>query len=505
MYITSLLLTAFLGFNLLVDASILKLPQAEVIDDFTNVSISEALTWASGHEIEVEQIYEPSDTVPVNHIISQTITAGTLTKDVTKITFVISTGPNYDKQVVVPNMLGWTIDEVIEYIDENFLNNVTIKFEFSSETKDTVIFQDKNGMLRRNDAINLIFSLGSKEELIPIEIINFTNQTMFNATLWLKRYGFKYNITYEFSDTIERHKVISQEIEKGTIVDPNEDTIELVISKGKKIIVPDLLAMNITEVTAWIVNNKLAIQFKDKYDPEVPLGKLISVSHKPNEEIEEGTLINVVTSKGQLKMGEFTNIQDFREWATKYNIKYQEVYEFSDTIANGKIISCSHSKNEVLTDETVINIVVSQGKAIKIPNFVGKSKSYISSTCKSLGLSCSFKYGNYSSTKKDYALYQSKNSGREVISGTSLVITLSKGPAQSSKLILQESLYTYGNPNKSIETLKSYLSKNYPGVTFSYVKRPHNTVNSGLPHPDSPAKTGITVTQGETYYIWIVE
>ena len=46
-----------------------------------------------------------------------------------------------------------------------------------------------------------------------------------------------------------------------------------------------------------IVNNKLAIKFSDKYDPKVPLGKLISVSHKPNEEIEEGTLINVVTSR----------------------------------------------------------------------------------------------------------------------------------------------------------------------------------------------------------------
>ena len=49
------------------------------------------------------------------------------------------------------------------------------------------------------------------------------------------------------------------------------------------------------------------------------------------------------------------------------------------------------------------------------------------------------------------------------------------------------------------------FNQNYPGVTFSYVKRPHNTVNSGLPHPDSPAKTGITVTQGKTYNIWIVE
>ncbi len=505
MYITSGLLTLLLAFNLITETQLLKLPQPELVNDFTNISISDALVWASSNEIQVEQVYEPSDTVPMNHIINQTVTAGTLTKDVTKISFTISTGPNYDKQIVVPNMLGWDIDEVIKYINENFLNNVTIEYELSSEPKDIIIFQDKNGLLRRSDAIKLTFSLGSKDDLVPLELIDFTNQKLFDATLWLKRNGFKYNLTYEFNDKVERHRVVTQDKVKGTVVDPNKDTINLTISKGKKIIVPDLLKMDITEVTQWIMDNNLAIKFSDKYDDKIAIGKLISANYKAGAEIEEGTLITVITSRGQLKMEEFSSLYDFRTWANKYNVKYQETYEFNDTVASGEVISYSYEKNQVIKNDAVISVVVSQGKPVTIPNFVGKSKTYISSTCKSIGLSCSYTYGSYSSVKKDYALYQSKSSGREVISGTSLLITLSKGPAQKFTLILQETLYTYGSADSSIKTLQSYVATYYPGVIFSIIKKPDNTSNSGMPHPDSPAQTGMTVEQGKTYTIWVVE
>jgi len=504
MYITTLLLTIFLSFNLAVDAAILKLPKSEMIGDFTNVSISEALTWATGHEIQVEQLYEPSDIIPIHHIINQTVTAGTLAKDITKIRFTISTGPNYDKQLVLPNMLGWKIDDVLKYIEENFLNNITVDYELSSEPKDLVIFQDRNGLLRRSDAIKLIFSLGNKEDLIPVELIDLVSQTEFNATLWLKKHGFNYNINYEFSDTIERHKVISIDKEKGTLINPNQDTINLVISKGKKIIVPNLLTMNINEVTKWIMNNKLGIKFSDQYDDKIEIGKIISTSHKVGSEIEEGTLINIVTSRGQLKMEDFTSLYNFREWANKYNIQYEETYEFSNTVGSGKIISFSHSKGQIIENNAIIHINVSQGRAVVIPNFNGKSKTYITNTCKSIGLSCTFTYGDHSLTQKDHSLYQSKNSGREVISGTSLTITLSKGPAQKFTLILQETLYTYGNSTASVNSLKSYLSSNYFGVTFNVIKKPHN-LNSGLPHPDSPGKTGMTIEQGKTYTIWVIE
>jgi beta-lactam-binding protein with PASTA domain len=505
MYITSSILTLFLIFNLLVNIQVLKLPTQSTVNDFTNVSISDALVWATGHEIKVEQIYEPSDTIPMHHIINQTITAGTLTKDISKIGFTISTGPNYDKQIIVPNMLGWKIDDVLSFINDNFLNNITINYETSDEAKDAVIFQDRNGALRRSDAIKLTFSLGSRDSLAKMEIIDLVNKKQFDATLWLMRYGFRYDIEYQFSDTVERHRVISQSITKGTTIDPNVDRIKLVISKGKKIIVPDLMQMDIATVTKWIMDNKLAIKFSDRYDDKIALGKLISSDYKAGSEIEEGTLITVVTSKGPLKMEEFTSLYSFREWANNYGIPYQETYQFNDTIPSGQIISFSHQKNQIISNNDAIQVVVSQGKAVTIPNFYGQSKTQITSTCHSIGLTCYFVYGSYGSVAKDRATSQSKRSGSEVISGTSISITLSKGPALKYTLILQESLYTYGNATATVASLKSYLAANYPGVTFNIAKVADNSANSGLPHPDSPYKTGSIVEQGKSYSIWVVE
>ena len=60
--------------------------------------------------------YENSDEVAKYSVFGQDISAGTVTSDVEKMEVVISDGPNYDKSLIVPQMLGWTIDEVKEYI-----------------------------------------------------------------------------------------------------------------------------------------------------------------------------------------------------------------------------------------------------------------------------------------------------------------------------------------------------------------------------------------------------
>jgi len=56
-----------------------------------------------------------------------------------------------------------------------------------------------------------------------------------------------------------------------------------------------------------------------------------SVNVEEGEEIEQGTLITVVISKGQLKMESFTSAVDFRAWAESYGINYKEEYEFIDS------------------------------------------------------------------------------------------------------------------------------------------------------------------------------
>ena len=70
------------------------------------------------------------------------------------------------------------------------------------------------------------------------------------------------------------------------------------ISRGPKIVVPNLMDKTSSEITEWIMENKLKITFQDAYDANVEVGKPISISVSEGDEIEQGTMITVVISKG---------------------------------------------------------------------------------------------------------------------------------------------------------------------------------------------------------------
>ncbi len=477
----------------------------EYMPNFYDANIAEAIDWAKQNNIEVEQQYEYSDNIAEYNVISQNINITTPLEDITKITFTVSSGPNYDKLVIVDNMVNWNIDDVVKKIKENHLNNVGIKYVSNLEVaKDSVISQSFKGQMKRNDKITFTVSLGNKSKLTAIEMITLTNQSLFEAELWLKRNGLNYKIINEFSDNTKIGFVIKTNIEAGTTVIPNDKEIIVSISKGKQITVPNLISMTSEEVTKWILDNNLKIEYNDKYDAKIPLGQIISVNYKEGDKIESGTVISITVSKGKLKMPKFNNLTEFRSWAKNYGINYVEEYQYNDTYSKGSIIKFSHNTDDTITSSDVITVYISNGKPVTIPNFVGKSKSSITSSCNSLGLNCSFISGSYSSISKDVATSQNKRAGSTVISGTYITLTLSKGPAKTYNIYIQPTWFG-STANATISTLKSKLSAACPGVTFTYVKKASNTGNSGMIHPDLKVKGGNnSFTQGKTYTITVI-
>lgn len=504
---TTLILIAFASFNILVEASIINLPRQGVIPDFTNKPVNEALLFASQHNIEVNQTLEYSDNIADTYVITQDVKPNTLIKKTKKINLVVSNGPDYTKDVLVNDMVGLTIDDLIKFINENHLNNVTINYVVSDTVKrDIIISQSYKGEMKRNTAITFEVSLGRKEDLKPVSIEDFTNKTLFDATLWLKRNGINYKIEYEFSDTIKKGLIIRQSIKAKDMVDPNSDTVTLVISKGKKIVVPNLMAMNVDDIVKWIVENNLKIKYKEEYNSYAKEGVVIGSSAREGDAIEEGTTITITTSKGQIKFPSFNSLAEFKSWASNYGIKYNEEYEYSDKVAAGGIISFSLKTGDVVILEDTIKVKVSYGKAITVPNFVGMSKNDISNKCYSLGLNCTFYYIGYNSTPADVATSQSVTSGNKVVNGTYISIALSNGPAKSFTVFIQNTWFYPGNPDGTINSLRSILATEAPGVTFNFVKKKANDGTPGYIHPDSPIKGGNnTFTQGQTYTIWVIE
>lgn len=425
--LNSLFVIIFILFNLLVNLNILKIPTNNVVKDFTGVNINKAIKWAEANNIKYYQVYEYSDNIEEFCVISQNIKPNTVVKNIKDIEFVVSKGPNLDKEVIISNMVGWNIDDVIKVIDDNFLSNVTINYIFSDEyEKDIVISQNTSGQIKRNEKLVITVSLGKESDLKPVKSISLINKSEFKATLWLKRNGISYEIKYEFSNKISKGYVMEQSIKSGNMINQKTDKMIITISKGAKIKVPDLKKMAVDEIIAWVSSNNLKISFEERFDATVKAGSVIEANYKEGDEIEEGTTIKIVTSKGVLKMKSFTSLSEFRTWASRYGVNINEVYEFNNDVKQGEIIKFSHDKGAIINYNDTVTVYVSDGKAIVVPDFYGKTKSSIQTTCNNLGLNCTFYYVNSSKTK-DTAVSQNKKADSEVIKGTYVNIGLSGG------------------------------------------------------------------------------
>lgn len=503
--VISLILMLFMGFYFSIDKKIILLPQEEKMTSYKNKSYSSFSDWAKANGIEVITEYEYSDEIEKGNIIRTDINEGTFVKNIKKITVTVSDGPDYDKLLIIPSMLGWNVDDVINYVNENFLINVTINYEESDSERDIIFKQSKNGELRRSDELIFTASIGNIDDLPEtVEMIDLKNKSLFETTIWLKRNNIKYELEYEFSDEISKNTVINQNIESGKEINIKTDTVIITLSKGKSIIVPDLTTMTVEEITDWIIKNNLKIEFEEIYDEKIETGKVIKQSIEKDSQIASDTLITVTISRGQIKMQNFSSLFEFKEWANKYNIKYSESYEYSNSVEKGKVISYSYKENEIVDPDAVIYVKVSLGKAISIPSFIGKTKSEAQSTCNNLGIKCSFKTGTYTNYDNNVVYVQSRNVGAKVASGSTITLTFSLGKPTTWKLAILQNELSIGNADATINSLRNAFASRYPGVTFKFQKVKDNTYNSGLVSPNSPTKVGASIKQGNTYTIYIV-
>ena len=422
----SLLVIIYSIVNILLATKIISLPKDDYVPNFYNKSILEVEKWKLENNITVTINNEYSDTIQKDFVISQNVNAPTLTKDIKEITITVSLGVDSNKEVIVPSFIGLKYDDVLKYIEENHLSNVMIEYQKSEKEADTVISQSKSGTMKRSDEITITFAKSSADPG-EITIIDFTGKTLLYAKSWLEKYGFKVEIESDYSDDIPIGNVVSQS-SKNEVKDPEKDTITLTISKGKKVLAPDIVAMNSDEINKWAMENNVKISYKEEYSDDKKLGDVISSSIKKDEVVDHDKTVEITISKGKLEMIKLTTVNEFINWAETNTVDYDIQYENSETVKKDDIIKCSHETgDQIKTNDTVI-ITVSRGKTITIPNLVGMSKSDIESKCKSINLSCSFKTGGYTeSTKAGIAVSQSKKSGTKVSEGTNLVVTLSAG------------------------------------------------------------------------------
>ena len=427
-FLGSFFLLLFNLFGGLTTLGIVNIPSLGQVEDFTGKSLTDVVKWAEKNKVTLNQDYEYSDMVSEYSIISQDIESGTKTKDINELTVSVSEGPNPDKEIIVPDMDGWNSERVINYVLDNYLNNVDVSFEKSDKAEDTVIEQNKSGSMKRSDELKLTFSLGEELDNSDVKMADLTNKSEFEAVFYLKQHRIKYEIKKDFSKNIVRGNVSNQSVKAGNTVkvDSDDNKVTITISKGKSIKVPDLKKMSMVEITEWVVENKLKLEFTNKYDDSVKENNIISANYDKGDKIEQGSTVKVVISKGNLVMENFKSFDEFKKWADKYDISYEEKHEFSDDVPQGEVISYSYKKGDTIKNGDSIVVTISDGKECKVPDVIGMSKSKAIDALEEAGLNYNF-VTQSSSKSKNTVIKQSISAGSKVSSGTTITITISSG------------------------------------------------------------------------------
>lgn len=488
-----LFLIFYSSFNISNNLGLLNILKTGYVDDFTNKSLVDVIKWSEKNKVEINQVYEYSDMIDEYHIIGQNKSSSTPLKNLKDITIVVSEGPNPEKDVVVPNMVDWDCDRVLNYIKKNHLSNVEVDFVSSDKNRDTVIEQSKSGNMKRNDEMKLTFSYGEEENLEEIKLKDLNGMSQFEAEFYLKQHGIKFDTETKFSSKIKRDYIIKTNKKVGDKLKPNsdDDKIKLIISKGPKIKVPNLKKYSMLEITQWVISNKLKLEFNDRYDDTIKANKVIDVNYKEGDEIEEKTLISVSVSKGKLIMQDFGSLDEFRAWALKYSVNYEEKYEFSDDVSEGDVIEYSHKTGDTIKNNDTVVVTISNGSKVKVPNVVGDTKTSVIKKLDDANLKYNFVY-EASSKAKDICLKQSLSSGSEVAKGSTITITLSNGKKTSTK----------SNNSSSSSSANNNTSSNNSSNTPSCDKSKGDYLNIQAGGNGSETKTIITQMNPNHKFSW---
>lgn len=224
--IITIVVGTFFIYNYVIGSNSVSAP------DVRNKTLEEAKVVIVKAGLEVGEVTEvASDDVKEKTVIDSDPKAGKKVKKGSKVDLRVSSGK---KTVDMPNFVGMDEETVKKNASKLGFKNITVeKVESNSYDTGKVISQNiRAGMeiIPKEKELIIQVSTGKKKVTMP----NLVGEDSTTVESTVASYGFK-NVTYreEYSDK-EEGIVISQSIKTGSNIVPSDESLEIVISKGKE-------------------------------------------------------------------------------------------------------------------------------------------------------------------------------------------------------------------------------------------------------------------------------
>lgn len=211
---------------------------------------------------------------------------------------------NHSEEVIVPNLLGMTIEEVNRDIAIGNISNVFQIVKGDTVTSDLpagqIVDQDPDANERKKgETITITVDISAgPEQLIMPDVVNQEWRTVYER---LKdEMGLDVKTDYEHNEDITNNYVIRSEPLADIVLEPGQE-VKIVISLGpekKTTMVPEFKNQLIDNAQEMAKRSDLILDVTEVVDTEHEKGWVIYQSIAPNTEVEAGTTVSVQISSG---------------------------------------------------------------------------------------------------------------------------------------------------------------------------------------------------------------
>ena len=192
--------------------------------------------------------------------------------------------------------------------------------------------------------------------------------------------GLSFTVEEEFSDDVSTGSVTRSDPEGGAPVHKRAD-VSLYVSKGVDMKnVPDVSGKTQDDAKKALTDAGLALgAITDAYSEDIPQGQVISQSAPSGTSVPHDTAIDVVLSKGREPLTVPT-LNGMGADAAKKAIEglglvAAPTEAFSDTVAQGQVISQQTAEGTVLHRGDTVAYTVSKGpEKVAVPDVVGRQR-----------------------------------------------------------------------------------------------------------------------------------
>ncbi len=407
---------------------------------------TDAELWArdKGVQLQVAEAY--NDEYDEGVVFEQSVAAGERVKKGDFIQVSVSQGHDLAITLSLPDLKSMTMEQVQKWADDNFMTKVRITTEFSDTVPSgSVISFEVNDdrvtgdMVRRDSPVYVVVSKGPEDEAaLQVTIPDFKTMSIGECYTFANENGLTLVVNEQYDDYATAGTIISQSVKAQEKVARGTE-ITLVVSLGKKVLVPDFSDYTKEGAAAKAAELGITATVTERYSGS-SAGRFISQSISAGSVYEAGDILELSYSLGnKVVVGSYVGqtLDAIQGWAQGLSeqgasIKISVTYTTSSSPA-GTIIYQSPANKEISYKST-ISVTVSSGKVVYVPDFVADGAAYDGTystaitredameMCESAGLIPVFKSGSSAGRLPGEVYAQSIDAGTEATEGTTITL-----------------------------------------------------------------------------------